>query len=62
MVNLLRHGTPAQREAYLMPLVRGELRSCFAMTEPAPGAGSDPAMLRTTATRVPGRGARPASG
>ncbi len=59
MVNLLRHGTPAQREAYLMPLVRGELRSCFAMTEPAPGAGSDPAMLRTTATRVPGRGGAP---
>ena len=29
----------------------GETRSCFAMTEPAPGAGSDPAMLRTTARR-----------
>ena len=29
--------------------LRGEVRSCFAMTEPAPGAGSDPTMLRTTA-------------
>src|SRR5215204_4618380 len=43
--------TAAQRERYLAPLVRGETRSCFAMTEPAPGAGSDPAMLRTTARR-----------
>ena len=31
--------------------MRGEARSCFAMTEPAPGAGSDPSMLRTTARR-----------
>lgn len=47
-------GTPAQHARYLAPLVRGEVRSFFAMTEPAPGAGSDPAALRTTATRVPG--------
>jgi acyl-CoA dehydrogenase len=40
----------SQRERYLAPLARGDHRSCFAMTEPAPGAGSDPAMLRTTAT------------
>ena len=46
--------TPAQRERYLLPLAGGEVRSCFAMTEPPPGAGSDPAALRTTATRVPG--------
>src|SRR5215218_3816758 len=46
--------TPAQQEQYLAPLVRGEVRSSFAMTEPAPGAGSDPAALSTTATRVPG--------
>jgi acyl-CoA dehydrogenase len=51
MINLLRHGTPAQQARYLRPLVAGEIRSCFAMTEPAPGAGSDPSMLRTTATR-----------
>ena len=44
--------TPAQRERYLEPLRRGTKRSCFAMTEPAPGAGSDPRMLRTTARRV----------
>lgn len=47
-------GTPAQHARYLAPLVRGEARSFFAMTEPAPGAGSDPAALRTTAARVPG--------
>jgi len=44
--------TPAQKERYLAPLAAGEIRSCFAMTEPAPGAGSDPTMLRTTAERV----------
>ncbi len=41
----------AQRERYLLPLVRGEIRSAFAMTEPAPGAGSDPTMLKTCAVR-----------
>ena len=46
--------TQAQRQRYLMPLVAGEVRSCFAMTEPPPGAGSDPSALRTTATRVTG--------
>jgi acyl-CoA dehydrogenase len=51
MISLLRQGTPAQRRQYLVPLAEGRMRSCFAMTEPAPGAGSDPSMLRTTATR-----------
>jgi alkylation response protein AidB-like acyl-CoA dehydrogenase len=54
-MHLLAHvATAAQREEYLSPLVRGEVRSAFAMTEPAPGAGSDPTALATTATRVPG--------
>ncbi|EOQ72818.1 acyl-CoA dehydrogenase family protein [Acinetobacter lactucae] len=39
----------AQKERWLRKLVAGEIRSCFAMTEPAPGAGSDPSMLQTTA-------------
>jgi len=39
----------AQKERWLKKLVAGEIRSCFAMTEPAPGAGSDPSMLQTTA-------------
>jgi acyl-CoA dehydrogenase len=42
---------PEQTERYLKPLAAGEIRSAFAMTEPAPGAGSDPTMLKTTATR-----------
>jgi acyl-CoA dehydrogenase len=46
--------TPEQRERYLGPLAAGRVRSCFAMTEPPPGAGSDPGMLRTTATKVSG--------
>lgn len=54
MINLLRDGTPEQQSRYLKPLAAGELRSCFAMTEPAPGAGSDPAMLQTRAVRQPG--------
>src|SRR3954447_25781441 len=43
-----------QKERYLRPLAEGTVRSCFAMTEPAPGAGSDPAALSTTARPTPG--------
>jgi acyl-CoA dehydrogenase len=46
--------TAEQRERYLEPLAAGDVRSCFAMTEPAPGAGSDPSMLQTVATHVDG--------
>jgi acyl-CoA dehydrogenase len=37
------------REKYLLPVIRGEKRSCFAQTEA--DAGSDPAAMRTTAVR-----------
>ncbi len=44
------HGSPAQRERWLAPLARGEIRSCFAMTEPD-RAGSNPVWLDTVARR-----------
>ncbi|WP_102108468.1 acyl-CoA dehydrogenase family protein [Oceaniglobus roseus] len=50
MMVLSMLGTDAQKERWLAPIVRGEVRSAFAMTEPAPGGGSDPSMIRTTAT------------
>lgn len=43
--------SPAQRQRYLEPLARGDISSCFAMTEPAPGVGSDPRMILSTARR-----------
>jgi acyl-CoA dehydrogenase len=45
------YASDEQRERYLKPLAAGELRSAFALTEPAPGAGSDPTMLQTLAVR-----------
>jgi alkylation response protein AidB-like acyl-CoA dehydrogenase len=47
---LLHAGTPAQQAAWLGPLTRGAIRSCFAMTEPE-HAGSNPTWLSTRADR-----------
>jgi acyl-CoA dehydrogenase len=47
---LHRYGTPAQQERWLLPLARGELRSCFSMTEPE-NPGSNPTMLSCSAVR-----------
>ena len=44
------HGTPEQQARFLEPLARGEVRSCFSMTEPE-HAGSNPVWLSTTAVR-----------
>lgn len=54
-VHMLAHiADPEQKERFLAPLARGEVRSAFAMTEPAPGAGSDPSALTTRAVRAEG--------
>jgi acyl-CoA dehydrogenase len=51
-IHLMEHvANAAQQKRWLIPQVEGKLRSCFAMTEPSPGAGSDPSMLLTTAVR-----------
>jgi acyl-CoA dehydrogenase len=55
-MNLLaRIGTPAQKQWWLRPIVEGQVKSAFAMTEPAPGGGSDPGMIRTRADRKNGK-------
>jgi acyl-CoA dehydrogenase len=45
---LAEHGTDEQNERWLAPLLDGEIRSCFSMTEPEV-SGSDPTTLRTRA-------------
>jgi acyl-CoA dehydrogenase len=49
-------GSESQKSRFLAPLVKGDARSAFFMTEPAEdgGAGSDPSMLQTTAVRDSG--------
>ena len=44
-----------QKARWLQPIIDGDVRSSFAMTEPAPGGGSDPGMIQTTATRQNGQ-------
>jgi acyl-CoA dehydrogenase len=44
-------GTETQKTEWLEPLVAGDIRSAFGMTEPRQGAGSDPKMLATRAER-----------
>jgi acyl-CoA dehydrogenase len=45
---LAEHGTDEQKEEWLQPLLEGEIRSCFSMTEPET-SGSDPTGLRAAA-------------
>jgi acyl-CoA dehydrogenase len=49
MVTLLEHGTEEQHRKYLLPLINGDLRICFAMTEKA--AGADATGMRTEAVQ-----------
>jgi len=47
---LMDHGTGDQKEKYFAPLARGDVRSCFSMTEPE-HPGSNPTWMSTTAVK-----------
>jgi acyl-CoA dehydrogenase len=51
MMVLNKIGTEEQKARWLQPIVDGKARSSIVMTEPAPGAGSDPGMMLTTAEK-----------
>ena len=51
MMLLSRTATPEQKRRWLIPIIEGRVRSAFVMTEPMPGAGSDPSAMRTRAVR-----------
>jgi len=51
MIVLNKIGTEEQKKRWLQPIIDGKVRSAIVMTEPAPGAGSDPAMMLTTAEK-----------
>jgi acyl-CoA dehydrogenase len=52
MIVLNRVATEEQKDRWLQPIIDGKVRSSIVMTEPHPGAGSDPAgMMQTTATK-----------
>lgn len=55
MILLEKVATDAQKLRWLQPIIDGAARSAFVMTEPEPGAGSDPGMMQTRAER---RGAK----
>lgn len=52
MYPIFRYGSEEQRKRFLPDMAKGEIIGCFGLTEP--DAGSDPASMRTTATRVDG--------
>jgi acyl-CoA dehydrogenase len=51
MIVLNKIATDTQKERWLQPIVDGHVRSSFAMTEPAPGSGSDPSAMLTVAEK-----------
>ncbi|MPZ10915.1 MAG: acyl-CoA dehydrogenase [Kiloniellaceae bacterium] len=51
MILLEKVATEEQKARWLQPVVDGTVRSAFAMTEPAPGAGSDPGLMLSRAER-----------
>ena len=55
MYILNKIGTEDQKVKWLDPIIKGDVRSSLAMTEPAPGGGSDPSMINTEAVYSNGK-------